>query len=272
MSLLSVTPSSTRTQAPSQFETLTVVAIVLLALSTLWGLVDARTIEGVPVWQKPLKFSLSFAVLFGTLALVERQLSAPVRTGWALLIVGWVMAAAFLSEMAYMMYQGGRAEASHFNQATPFHTFMYTVVMAVGAVALVAATGAMGWIAKRDRAADLSPALREAIWLGFLLTFVLTMIVAGYMSAGSTRFVGVHPEGAPTLPILGWSGVTGDLRPAHFASLHAMQALPLLALWTERGGRTGSVQTIRWAAAGYTAMTLIIFAQALMGLPLIPLG
>ena len=137
------------------------------------------------------------------------------------------MAAAFLSEMAYMMYQAGRAEASHFNLSTPFNEFMYTVVMAAGAVALVASTAVIGWIVKRDKDADLSPAMREAIWLGFLLTFVLTMIVAGYLSA-TGRFVGVHPEGAPTLPLLvGWSGVTGDLRPAHFASLHAMQALPL---------------------------------------------
>ena len=66
--------------------------------------------------------------------------------------------------------------------------------------------------------------------------------------------------------------MTGDLRPAHFASLHAMQALPLLALWLGRGDRSRSVRTVRLAALGYSALTLAIFAQALMGLPLIPLG
>ena len=258
-------------ERPTQFRTLTVVSVVLLSLTVLWGFVDARTIEGVPVWMKPLKFALSFTVLFGTIALVETRLSERVREGWGLRITGWVMAAAFLSEMAYMMYQAGRAEASHFNLSTPFNEFMYAVVMAAGAVALVAATAVIGWIVRRDDGADLSPALREGVWLGFLLTFVLTMIVAGYMSSGTGHFVGVHPEGAPTLPLFGWSGVTGDLRPAHFASLHAMQALPLLALWLDRRGKEGSVRTVRYAAFGYAAVTFAIFAQALLGLPLIPL-
>ncbi len=272
MSLLDSNPPAIHDEPPSQFVTLTVVATVLLGLNTLWSFVDARTIDGAAVAMKPLKFALSFVVLFATIALIEPRLSEPVRKGWTLRIVGWVMAAAFLSEMVYMMYQAGRAEASHFNLSTPFNEFMYTVVMAAGAVALVAATGVIGWVVRRDDGANLSAALREAIWLGFLLTFILTMIVAGYMSSGSTRFVGAHPEGAATLPLVGWSGVTGDLRPAHFASLHAMQVLPLLALWLERGGRTISVRPIRVAAAGYAVLTITVFAQALMGLPLIPLG
>jgi len=114
--------------------------------------------------------------------------------------------------------------------------------------------------------------LREGIWLGFLLTFILTMIVAGYMSGSSGTHVGIHPEGAPTLPVVGWSGVTGDLRPAHFLSLHVMQALPMLALWLGRQGKIRSVGTIRLASAGYAILTLAIFGQALLGLPLVPLG
>ena len=272
MSLLDANLLAVRAEAPTQFRTLTVVAIVLLGLSVLWGFVDPRLIDGVPVWMKPLKFALSFAVLFGTIALVEPRLTDRVRNGWPLRIVGWVMAAAFLSEMAYMMYQAGRAEPSHFNLSTPFNEFMYTVVMAVGAVALVAATAVIGWLVKRDTNADLSPALREAIWLGFLLTFVLTVIVAGYMSSGAGHFVGFHPAGAPTVPLFGWSGVTGDLRPAHFASLHAMQALPLLALWLDRRGHPSSVRTVRITAVGYAGVTMAVFAQALLEMPLIPLG
>lgn len=272
MSLLDLNPPATSIAKPSQFQTLTVVSLVLLALTVLWSFVDARTIDAVPVWMKPLKFALSFAVLFGTIALIESRLSERVRAGWPLRVLGWVMAAAFLSEMAYMMYQAGRAEPSHFNVSTPFHRMMYEVVMAAGAVSLVAATAVIGWVVKRDKAADLSPALREAIWLGFLLTFVLTMIAAGYLSFIGGHHVGVHPDGAPTLPLFGWSGVTGDLRPAHFASLHAMQVLPLVALWLDRGDRVGSVRTVRHAALGYVALTVAVFVLALLGMPLIPLG
>ncbi|MBF9029209.1 hypothetical protein HKCCE3408_02265 [Rhodobacterales bacterium HKCCE3408] len=256
--------------APSPFRVLATLSVVLIGLALLWSVGEIRMVDGAPVWMKPLKFALSFAVLFGTIALVEDRLSPRVRDGWPLRIVAWVMAAAFLAEMAYMIYQGARGEASHFNFSTPFHTFMYTVVMAAGAVSLVASVGVIGWIVKRDRDADLSPVLREAIWLGFGLSFVLTMIVAGYMSNSGGHFTGLHPEGAPTLPLMGWSGVTGDLRPAHFLSLHAMQVLPLLALWL--GSRPGGVRVVRIAAVGYAALTLAVFGQALLGLPLIPLG
>lgn len=266
MSLLDTSLPVHRTEAPSQFRTLTVVAIVLIALTVLWGFVDARTIDGVPVWMKPLKFALSFAVLFGTIALVETRLSATTLAGRPLRIVGWIMAAAFLSEMAYMMYQAGRAEPSHFNVSTPFNRLMYEIVMAAGAVSLVLGTAVIGWIVKRDTRADLTPALREAIWLGFLLTFVLTMITAGTLSNWGGHFVGIHPEGAPTLPLFGWSGVTGDLRPAHFAALHSMQALPLVALWRN------SVRTVRIAAVAYVLVTAAVFAQALLERPLVPLG
>lgn len=272
MSLFDLDAPAVNPAAPGQFRTLTIVALVLLALTVLWGFVDPRLIDGVPVWMKPLKFALSFVFLFGTIALIEPRLSSAVRDGWTLRVAGWAMAAAFLSEMAYMMYQAGRAEGSHFNLSTPFNEFMYSVVMAAGAVVLVAATAVIGWVVRRDRDADLSPALREGVWLGFLLTFVLTMIVAGYLSASGGHFVGHHPDGARTLPLFGWSGVTGDLRPAHFASIHAMQALPLLALWLDRGGRTGSVHAMRFAALGYAVVTFAIFAQALLEMPLIRLG
>ena len=271
MSLLDYDFSAARTEPPSQFLTLTVVLSVLSALTLLWAGVDIRLIEGVPVWMKPFKFAFSFAVFFATIAVIETRLSEPVRNGWTLRIIGWIMAAAVLSEMAYMMYQAGQSEASHFNYLTPFHSIMYAM-MGVGATAIVLGGAVIGWVVKSDRNADLSPVLREGIWLGFLLTFILTMIVAGYMSGSGGIHVGIHPEGAPTLPALGWSGVTGDLRPAHFLSIHVMQALPMLALWLGRQGKIGSVGTIRLASAGYAILTLAIFGQALLGLPLVPLG
>jgi hypothetical protein len=272
MSLLDTQLPAVRGPAPTQFQTLTVVAIILGALSILWGFVDARMVDGAFVWMKPLKFSLSFVLLFATIAVVEARLSAPVRDGWPLRITGWVMAAAFLSEMAYMMYQGARAEPSHFNVSTPFNQFMYEVVMAAGAVSLVVGVAVIGWIVHRDKAAEIGDRTRQGIWHGFLLSFALTMIVAMYLSFKGQHHVGLHPEGAPTLPLVGWSGVTGDLRPAHFLALHAMQVLPLLGLWLDRRGDSGSVRTVRMAAFAYSALTFAVFGQAIMGLPLIPLG
>ncbi|MDA4845137.1 hypothetical protein [Hoeflea poritis] len=272
MSSLETSFSKIGNEYPSPFRTLAVAATALFLLSALWGFFDTRLIDGSPVWMKPLKFALSLAILFGTLEIVERRLSERVRNGWTLSITVLVMTAAFLSEMAYIFFQAAQAEDSHFNYSTPFHEFMYTVVMAGGAVALVACVGLIGWLVKRDDEADLSPVMREAIWLGFILSFVLTMIVAGFLSSNGGRFVGIHPEGAPTIPLFGWSGVTGDLRPAHFLSLHAMQVLPLLAFWLERRKVKRAIRVVRSVAVGYTLVTLTVFSMALAGIPLIPLA
>ena len=270
MSLLDTTVPVGPAPKPSPFYTMTIVAVVLSALSVMWAFVDHRMVGDAAVWGKPLKFGISFAVLFGTIAWVEALLSQKVRNGWPMRIVAWIMGIAFIAEMAYITYQGARAEASHFNVSTPFHEFMYTTVMGAGAVALVACCGVIGWIVRSDKQASLGASLREGIWLGFLLSFVLTMIVAMYMSMRDGHHVGVHGEGAPTLPLFGWSRATGDLRPAHFLALHAMQVLPAIGVLLDRHAKTKGVQKMRIAAGAYSILTLIIFGQALLGLPLIP--
>ena len=257
--------------APSEFLTLTVVSVVLLGLMALWGTVESRLIDGVPVWMKPLKFALSFVILFGTLALIEPRLSARARAGWPLRLTGWAMAAAYLFEMAYMIFMAAQAEASHFNLSTPFHETMYSL-MGLGAVTLIAGVAVFGWVVRGDADGALGDGLREGVWLGGLLTFGLTFLVAGYLSAAGGPFVGDHTAGAPTIPLLGWSGVTGDLRPAHFAATHALQALPLLGLWLDRRGVARPRRAVRNAAVGYVVLTGALFVQALSGLPLLPLG
>ena len=256
--------------AATTFQALTAVAAAMVALGLLWASTDPRLVDGMPVWSKPLKFALSFVALFGTLALLEARLSPAVRDGRPMRLIALVMAACFLSEMAWIVYQAARAQGSHYNFDDPLAAFMYMTVMAFGAVTLVACIGAIGWIAKRDAGAALGAATREAVWLGFLASFVLTMIVAGTLSSGEGHFVGTPPADAVDWPLLGWSGAVGDLRPAHFLSLHAMQVLPLLGLWLDRRG--GGVGPVRVAAAAYAILTFAVFAQALAGMPLIHLG
>lgn len=259
--------------SPDLYRSLAAVSAAIVILMILWAVSgEPRLIGGVPVWLKPAKFAMSFGVLFATIGIVRDRLSPPVRDGWPLRVLGWGMATAMLAEMGWILRQAANGTGSHFNLATPLEAFMYVTVMAAGAVYLVFAVGVIGWIAKRDRAAMLSPALREGVWLGFLASFVLTLIVAGYMSSGTGPHTGLHPNGAPVLPLFGWSGVTGDLRPAHFLALHAMQALPLLGVWLDRRSEAGAVRTVRLAALAWTALTLAVFAQALAGMPLVPLG
>lgn len=270
MSDLTLFPTDAR-GAPRLSVTLTAVSAALLVLYLSLSLADPRLLDGVGVWAKPAKFAASFVTVFATLALVEARLSPAWRDGRLLRGTMLVMATAFVTEMAYISVQAARAEHSHFNEATPFHAFMYYTVMAAGAVALVAGVAVYGYAALRDRAATLSPGLRLGIGTGFILTFVLTMIVAGYMSNNGSHFVGTHAPGDPVLPLLGWSAAVGDLRPAHFLSIHAMQALPLLGLFADRWVRGGERRWVILGGVIYSAATLAVFAQALAGAPLIAL-
>lgn len=251
----------------SQLAVLTGFSLAMLAMIAAWAPTDPRLLEGIPVWFKPMKFALSFAMMFGTLFLVEQRLSADWRNGWTLRVTVAVMATAMISEMAYMTFMAAQQEASHFNFSTPFTTLMYNL-MGVGAVSLMIGVAIFGTVTLRDARANLGPALRWGVGWGFLLSFALTLVTAGYMSSAGTH-VGLVTEGAATLPFLGWSSEVGDIRPAHFMALHAMQALPLIGIFFDRRGI--AARQMRWVVLAYTILTMAIFAQALSGMPLIRL-
>jgi hypothetical protein len=249
-------------------------ALTGFSLALLLGFVAAsaletRTLDGANVWLKPAKFALSFAVLYATLALVVERLSVAVRTGWALRMTLAAMVLATWTEMAYIGGRAGSGLASHYAVGTPMEALLYAL-MGVGAVTLVVGIAVIGWLAGRDAAAELGPGLRLGVRWGFAMSAMLTLVTAGYLSSNSGHFVGVPSAGAAVFPLLGWSGEVGDLRPAHFLALHAMQVLPLLGWLLDRRGKPAR-KTVHTAAAVYAALTLAVFVQALMGLPLVRL-
>jgi len=75
------------------------------------------------------------------------------------------------------------------------------------------------------------------------------------------------------MPVTGWSTTGGDLRITHFVGLHALQALPLvavlLALLAARvvvlRAEAVRVRLVLVASAGYAVLTLVTLWQALRG-------
>lgn len=258
---------SPSTVTPSQTAVLAALSIALFVMTAVWAVVDVRLFYGVPAWAKPMKFAASFAVFFASLALVELHLSPPWRHGRTLRITTAMMAFAVILEMTYIILMAAQLKASHFNFTTSFNVLMYTL-MGIGAVVLMLGVAVFGIAALRDTGARFGPALRWGIGWGFILSCLLTLVTAGYMSAVGTH-VGIQPAGASTLPLMGWSGSVGDIRPSHFLALHAMQALPLAGLWFDRNGI--GPHGMRWVAAGYVALTAAVFLQALWGYPLVRL-
>lgn len=238
--------------------TRTAIAFTLLFLS-VYALTffDARLLYGVSVWEKPSKFFLSLAIHLATLAWGISLLPAEQRRSRGVRIASLAFIAAAVVEMAYMTFQSNLGEASHFNRSTPFHGMMYSI-MGFGALTLTATTAYLGW---RIRRSGTTPMHFAAGW-SFMVSAAATTFVAGYLASGSGHWIGGDQTDATGLPFFHWSTTGGDLRVAHFAALHIMQAVPLIAwFWPDK----------RISAAALIAGIIIVgglSAQALMGVPL----
>ncbi len=218
---------------------------------------DARLLNGVSLWEKPAKFFLSLAVHMATLAWgisllpIETQYSRGVR------IATYIFIAAAVFELAYMMFQASRGEASHFNRSTAFHNAMYSL-MGLGALTLTATTGFLGW---RIRRAGATPMHFAAGW-SFIVSAVATTAVASYLASGNGHWIGGDQTDATGLPFFHWSTTGGDLRVVHFAALHIMQGVPLIAwFWPDK-------RIVGASLAAGVAVVIGLSAQALMGIPL----
>jgi hypothetical protein len=235
-------------------------AVVLVGLAA----VDQRTLLGAPLWFKPLKFAISFAVYGGALAWMLGQLPGP-----ALRRTGWVIAVASTIEVAIIVGQAARGVRSHFNDDDALGGALFGV-MGLTIVVLWLATLAIAVRFLREPGSD--PVTRTAIRAG-LVVGLAGMSVGILMSTTLAHAVGV-PDGGPGLPLVGWSTTGGDLRIAHFVGMHALQLLPLLAagLATFAGQRVdveGRRRIVLAVSSGYLALVLLLTWQALRAQPLL---
>lgn len=221
---------------------------------------DERTLRGVNVWVKPMKFMAALAMLSLTTAWFIGHLEAGVRHGRWVRSLTLTLIGAGSFEVGYITLQAALGEASHYNVSDAFHGAMYTL-MGVGAMLLTGTQLVLGLLIWRRGQDQLAPAYRLAVVLGLLLTFVLGSSVGAVLG-------GMQPPMGPGLPVVGWSTVAGDLRLAHFIGIHAGQVLPLLgaAAVLMRWPRARGVVTL--GALAWTLLWALGFAAALAGRPL----
>ncbi|WP_257578247.1 hypothetical protein [Streptomyces sp. JJ38] len=261
------------------------VAMAALVPVSVTGLViDDRMLAGAPIWLKPLKFSVSFAVYALTLAWMLSLLPRRRRAGWW---AGTVVAAAGAVEMVIITTQAVRGKGSHFNVATTFDERLF-MLMGLTVVLLWTGTLVIALLLFRTRTLD-----RAAVWavrLGAAVS-LLGLAVGGLMlrptpeqraadRQGVAEVIGAHsvgvPDGGPTMPVTGWSTTGGDLRIPHFVGMHALQALPLLlvvllALAPRLPRLRNECVRLRLVVVGagvHTAALALTTWQALRGQPL----
>jgi len=258
------TPSGWLHESLERQRALTLFGLAMLAamlpLLALHGL-DDRTLRGVGVWVKPLKFLASTGVFALTTAWFvgllppERRRDAMVRAVVAMLI------GTALFENVYITWQAALGEASHYNFSDRFHIAMYQL-MGAAAVLLTLTQPLLAWHIVRHARADIEPLWRRAVVLGLVLTFAL--------GAGAGAMLGpIQPPAGSGLPLLGWH-VRGDLRPAHFIGLHAQQLVPWLGLALLRLPRRRATRLFALAIVLYVAAWAVAVAFGLQGAVLRP--
>lgn len=263
-----------RTDAP--LTALGLLMIAMLAAAAVGLVVDPREITGAPAWLKPAKFAASIAIYTLTLAWVFTYLRE-----WRRLrrVVSWVTVVTLLLEIVIIDVQAWRGTTSHFNVSTPLDGVLFTI-MGLAIFAQTTAAIAVAAALWRQRFSDWA--------MGWALRLGMTISIAGAAAAGlmlsPTRgqldaassghrmtAVGAHtvgaPDGGPGLPGTGWSREHGDLRVAHFLGLHALQLLPLTALFFARRGWQ-EIRRVRmiWAVAtSHASLFALLLWQALRG-------
>ncbi|WP_433219158.1 hypothetical protein ACQP00_14445 [Dactylosporangium sp. CS-047395] len=134
---------------------------------------------------------------------------------------------------------------------------------------------------------DTDPVVRSAARLGFVISlagmalgFIMTSPTAAQEEALESKtatMIGAHSvgvaDGGPSMPVTGWATTGGDLRIPHFAGIHALQVLPLLALLLAVVAAKYPIRTrrnvVRVTAAAYAGLVTLLTWQALRGQPLL---
>jgi hypothetical protein len=236
------------------------VGLAALALALLPF--DHRLVTGVPVWIKPLKFSLSIVAYAWTLAWLLADLPAAAERAVRRISAG--VALSMVVEIAVIFIQAGRGTTSHYNVGSALNGMLFGL-MGIFILVNTLLTGWALYLVWRHR--PHGPA--GYVWgvrLG-MLVFLVGSVLGGFMIHHQQHTVGA-PDGGAGLPGLGWSTRAGDLRIAHFLGMHALQALPLLGWALSRWAPRRAVALTWVGTALYAAAVAGLFVQAMAGQPL----
>ncbi|MGX6608020.1 hypothetical protein ACWKSP_38760 [Micromonosporaceae bacterium Da 78-11] len=255
---------------------LTGITAVLTVVAAVGVFADPRILTGAPIWLKPFKFGISFTVYALTLAWMISVLPRRSRVAiWA----GTTIVAMSVLELGIVVVQVIRGTTSHYNETSPLNAALWQA-MGSSILVLFLAHLVIAVVALRQRIPDrvAASAIRWGLGLSLLGMAVAMPMVQPGQAPDVEGITGAHsvgvPDGGPGLPLTGWSTVGGDLRIGHFVGMHALQAMPLLAILLGRVlGRRLDESTQRRlllvAGPAYGVLVVLLTWQAMRGQPLL---
>ena len=235
--------------------------LVLFLILAVLSLFDSTQILGINRWIKPMKFASSIAIFLWTLAVYLNFLRGFEKSKKIIACGSIVM---MVGEMILITMQAARGTASHFNVKTAFDNVVFS---AMGTMIMISTLLLIYLTFLYFRKEFELP--RAIVW-GFrfgLILFLLASIEGAYMAAILRHSVGVADGGAG-LPFVNWSTEGGDLRVAHFVGMHALQAIPIAALFFVWWRKRFATALTFFFALFYLAAFSFVFIQAANGKPL----
>lgn len=222
---------------------------------------DQREIMGINAWIKPMKFSLSILIYSWTFGWMLDYLTNPTARRWITISATATMTV----EIFLIVMQAARGTTSHFNVHTGFDGAVFGIMGFF--IALNSLTNLYALLQFLTGRSTLTGAQRAA-WQAGLILLLLGNVSGGWMVSTLSHTVGAD-DGGPGLPFLNWSTVAGDIRAAHFATLHGLQVLPLVTHWLTR-------TRVSWSGTGgwivtalYTGLCIYLHLLAWMGIPIV---
>jgi len=236
--------------------------IFLLLLAFTMSFIDDTVITGINAWIKPMKFALSITIYSWTFAWLLDYLPSTGKRSF----ISWGIVVCMAVEIGLIYMQAARGVRSHFNVQTAFDGIVFSTMGLF--ILLNSLINVYTLILFYSQKISLDPPMLTA-WRAGLIFFVLGTISGGIMSAVLRHSVGI-PDGGPGIPFFNWSTVGGDIRSAHFITLHGLQAVPLAALVFMKLKLNNIRSLVLFFSLLYFGICLLLHWLAFSGIPIIP--
>jgi hypothetical protein len=230
-------------------------AIVFLVMTRLHNV----QVYNVNAWYKPFKFAFS-TFLFGW-AMTWYCYYLP---DFNIRLFNWVIIILLGFEIAYIAFQAGKGQLSHYNLSTPAYSLLYSM-MALAATLVTLYTAYVGVLFFKYDFPNLPNYYLWAIRFAIIL-FVIFSFEGFAMRTRLNHSVGALNDNSNWV-IVGWSKTVGDLRVSHFIGMHALQVLPIISFYVLK-----STKLTIGLSIVYGLLALGTLIQALQGRPFIKSG
>ncbi len=239
------------------------VSVLLFIVCLFLFFIDDTLVTGINAWIKPMKFALSITIYSWSFAWILFYIKSRGQRNF----IAWAVMVCMLVENVIVTFQAARGQISHYNISSALNGALFgTMGIFIAINTFINLYALILFFIKNQ--VSLNGNMLVA-WRAGLLLFFVGSISGGLMIANMGHTVGA-PDGGIGLPFTNWSTQAGDIRAAHFFTLHGLQAIPFFGWLLAEKTKYSTLLTVIFFIV-YTSLCLSMHFLALSGKPLISL-